>query len=362
MEKPTVAKALQKIFKKRAMKIKESQAAAEAVPTLESAKVSPLSVVAKKNYEFEVSISPPFGTFTSPIRQIKFKFMAYLSRNEKLAMDQLIKEIKNNFEDNFGSTSAILDRTDKLYKVIKAKINEYSVDFIKGLEILFDGILKAKWKGRTGLDIVINEQGKPADVPLIKSNYNEIQQLIKNKLESVELELQPEVGEDLGAPQVIEIQPSFIETKPSFGITQSAFPSQRDLLAKLRESRKKARKLAKEKGKQKAEAAAEAAAEAQEEEEEEEEGEEEEEEEEEQGEASSAAAAAPKKVKVKIVKKGKGRPAKTPKVPKVPKPKVSKPPKQDLRKIRGQKVRELMMKEKLTLAQASKKLKEMEAK
>ena len=74
--------------------------------------------------------------------QIRFNFMAYLSRNEKLAMDQVIKEIKNNFEDNFGATQAILDRTDK-QTCRNVKYTDFSYETLIDTEV--DILVSALW-------------------------------------------------------------------------------------------------------------------------------------------------------------------------------------------------------------------------
>jgi hypothetical protein len=225
----TVSKSLQKVLKKRAQKLKEEQltSAESILKGIEQ----PIIPVQKKNYNFEGTIEPKFA-IERDIRKINYNFNAYLSRNEKNAMDELINEITNTFVNFRNSVPAVLDRTEKLYKIISSKINDYSKDFLEALEKLFDIInnketsitittpatsttqARSSKKDLNGVESLIDGRGKEVDQ--ISSLYDLMTNLVKNRLKRVELEKEPEIFESITEKQPTIIQPSFIETKPTF--------------------------------------------------------------------------------------------------------------------------------------------------
>jgi hypothetical protein len=215
---------IQKVLKKRAAKLKkEAQEEALGLPSVAQA-AAPIIPVQKRNYEFSVDLEPDYRTDTGTKRAIKFKFVAFLSRNEKAAMDELLAELKQNFVGNFRNENVIRDRVEKLYKMMVAKINEYSIDFVKALKQLFDGLLRPSMTIQgvevKGLYIILFEGAKTKDNRLTVSLVQQILNLINNRLGRYELEQQPEIMESIPVEVPTVVPPSFIETKPSFEAPQ----------------------------------------------------------------------------------------------------------------------------------------------
>jgi hypothetical protein len=241
-KKDTIAKSLQKVLKKRVKKLKE-EALVKPLSAV-SAVQPPIIPTIKKDNVFNINIRPSFTGEASKHRYIDFDFTAFVSKNEENAMFELINEIENNFENFKGSTQVNLDRTEKLYKLISSKINEYSKDFVKGLKELFEGINsykvvyaeilpqytsetivdgkktlvktgeKTERRDFDGIEVVIDGRGK--EVNDIKSLYELMESLANNRLNRIELEEQPLIMESITEKQPTVIQPSFVPTKPTY--------------------------------------------------------------------------------------------------------------------------------------------------
>jgi hypothetical protein len=181
----TPQKALLRVLKKKAMKMKE-QAQAQASPA--QAVVSQTIPTQKREYNFTGRISLPFLT---GIRIMSYNFKAFLSRNEKLAMDELINELNEIFLNNFKAPIVIKERSESLYKLLRSKINEYSLDFVKALKSLFDQLTLDKDNNDNTLFYLFDGDGVKENKST-KSIYQQIRTLINNKLNRVEAELEPE--------------------------------------------------------------------------------------------------------------------------------------------------------------------------
>jgi hypothetical protein len=225
-----VAQTLKKVLKKRAEKLKEEEL--EKTPQVQVSadqQQSLITPVQKRNYTYNINLEIPFESpndFT-----LTYKFNAYLSRNEKNALDELIKEIKQIFIGNFGNSGVIKDRLEKMYKLLQSKINEYSLDFVRALKSLFDGLIfTIDKKGNTvlrsktrpsgssqktyeGLYILLSG-GENAETKLASSYYQQILNLINNRLNKAQIEQEPETMETLQAS--IAMMPPTVN-QPSYG-------------------------------------------------------------------------------------------------------------------------------------------------